>query len=51
MSGKWTPLTKYSYYDHSMSIEKPLIEFDVDEIENDMTEFLDWISAREKLLK
>lgn len=44
-------MTKYSAYDHSMSYEAPLIEFEVSDIEKDMTDFSSWISARKKNMK
>ena len=44
-------MTKYSAYDHSMSSETPLIEFDVSEIETDMDIFLKWILKRKALVK
>ena len=39
-------MTKYSYYDHSMSDETPLIEFTIDELEKDMMELRDWIKKK-----
>ena len=44
-------MTKYSAYDHSMSSETPLIEFDVSEIETDMNNFLEWVKKRKALVK
>ncbi|MBO7453722.1 MAG: hypothetical protein J6Y78_14645 [Paludibacteraceae bacterium] len=44
-------MSKYSAYDHSMSYEAPLIEFEVSDIEKDMTDFSSWISARKKNMK
>lgn len=43
-------MTKYSYYDHSMALEAPLIEFTVDEIEEDIKSFSDWVKVRKRLL-
>lgn len=43
-------MTKYSYYDHSMSTETPLIEFPVEEIEKDMNDFKKWMEKRKQLL-
>ena len=43
-------MTKYSAYDHSMSNETPLIEFSVDEIEEDMKKFLEWVNGRKKYI-
>lgn len=43
-------MTKYSAYDHSMSSETPLIEFEVNEIENDMNCFKDWVNMRKKMV-
>ncbi|WP_432718614.1 AAA family ATPase [Pectinatus frisingensis] len=43
-------MTKYSAYDHSMSIETPLIEFPVSDIEADMTKFNDWMRKRRKII-
>lgn len=39
-------MTKYSAYDHSMSYETPLLEFDIAEIELDMKSFLEWVVKR-----
>ena len=39
-------MTKYSYYDHSMSDETPLIEMSIDELEKDLKELQTWISKR-----
>ena len=39
-------MTKYSYYDHSMSDETPLIEMSIDELEEDLKELQTWISKR-----
>lgn len=44
-------MTKYSAYDHSMSSETPLIEFDVSEIEEDMNNFSQWLKKRKALVK
>lgn len=44
-------MTKYSYYDHSMSDEAPLQEFTLEEIEQDLDCFINWltdIKARKK---
>ena len=43
-------MTKYSAYDHSMSAETPLIEFDVSEIEEDMNNFSQWLKKRKALV-
>lgn len=43
-------MTKYSAYDHSMSYETPLIEFDVSEIETDMNSFSQWLTTRKTLV-
>ncbi|MDD5792737.1 MAG: hypothetical protein PUD22_09165 [Erysipelotrichaceae bacterium] len=39
-------MTKYSYYDHSMSDETPLIEMSVGELERDLLELKDWITKK-----
>jgi len=44
-------MTKYSAYDHSMSSETPLIEFDVSEIEKDMNNFYQWLMKRKALVR
>lgn len=44
-------MTKYSAYDHSMSSETPLIEFDISEIEEDMNKFSQWLKKRKALVK
>lgn len=44
-------MTKYSAYDHSMSSETPLQEFDVSEIEEDMKEFSVWVNGRKSIIK
>ena len=44
-------MTKYSAYDHSMSPETPLIEFDVLEIEKDMNDFYQWLTKRKALIR
>lgn len=36
-------MTKYSYYDHSMSDEAPLQEFTLEEIEQDVDSFIAWL--------
>ena len=43
-------MTKYSAYDHSMSLETPLIEFDILEIEADMKKFSQWLTKRKALV-
>lgn len=44
-------MTKYSSYNHSMSSETPLIEFDISEIEEDMNKFSKWQRERKALVK
>ena len=44
-------MTKYSAYDHSMSSETPLIEFDVSDIETDMREFSQWLMKRKAFVR
>lgn len=39
-------MTKYSYYDHSMSDETPLVEISKEELQEDLMELQDWIKAR-----
>lgn len=39
-------MTKYSYYDHSMSDEAPLIELTYDELETDLIQLQSWIKER-----
>lgn len=41
-------MTKYSYYDHSMGDDTPLIDFTVEEIEQDLEKFAQWISVKKK---
>lgn len=41
-------MTKYSYYDHSMSDETPLIEITIDELESDLTALKQWIKEHSK---
>lgn len=41
-------MTKYSYYDHSMGADTPLINFTVEEIEHDLGKFAHWISVKKK---
>lgn len=41
-------MTRYSYYDHSMSDETPLQEIGIDELENDLTELQRWIQQKTK---
>jgi ABC-type cobalamin/Fe3+-siderophores transport system ATPase subunit len=36
-------MTKYSYYDHPQPDESPLQEFSIEDIENDMKEFIEWL--------
>lgn len=43
-------MTKYSAYDHSMSTETPLIEFEISEIEDDMQKFERWIKQRKPMV-
>lgn len=40
-------MTKYSYYDHSMSDETPLVEFPIENIESDARRLSDWISQKQ----
>ena len=40
-------MTKYSYYDHSMSDETPLVEFSIEDIESDATRLRDWIMQKQ----
>lgn len=44
-------MTKYSYYDHSMSDETPLQEFTVEEIEDDLNRLISWIDDVKKRQK
>lgn len=37
-------MTKYSYYDHSMSDEAPLQEFTLEEIEQDIEHLIEWLT-------
>lgn len=37
-------MTKYSYYDHSMSDDAPLQEFTLEEIEHDVEHLIDWLT-------
>lgn len=37
-------MTKYSYYDHSMSDEAPLQEFTIEEIEEDVDRLINWLT-------
>ena len=37
-------MTKYSYYDHSMSDEAPLQEFTLEEIEQDVNDLIVWLT-------
>lgn len=39
-------MTKYSYYEHSMSDETPLMEFSIEDIESDATRIRDWIKQK-----
>jgi len=41
-------MTRYSYYDHSMSDETPLIEIGIDELEKDLLELKAWIATKSK---
>lgn len=41
-------MTKYSYYDHSMGDDTLLIDFTVEEIEQDLEKFAQWISVKKK---
>ena len=41
-------MTKYSYYDHSMSDETPLVEFPISEIEEDALRIRDWLNDKKK---
>ena len=41
-------MTRYSYYDHSMEDDTPLIDFTVEEIEHDLEKFDQWISVKKK---
>jgi len=40
-------MTKYSYYDHSMSDETPLSEFSIEDIEDDALRFKNWIIQKQ----
>lgn len=44
-------MTKYSYYDHSMSDEMPLQEFSLDEIEADLDRMIEWLEGIKKRQK
>ena len=44
-------MTKYSYYDHSHSIETPLPPPDIEEIEKDLIQMRDWAKDFEKRCK
>ena len=39
-------MTRYSYYDHSMSDETPLQEFTLEELENDLNELKEWLDTK-----
>lgn len=39
-------MTRYSYYDHSMSDEAPLLEFTIMDLESDLFELKDWFASR-----
>ena len=39
-------MTRYSYYDHSMSDEAPLLEFTIQELESDLYELKNWLAGR-----
>lgn len=39
-------MTRYSYYDHSMSDETPLLELTIDELESDLIELKNWFDSR-----
>lgn len=39
-------MTRYSYYDHSMSDEAPLLELTIEELESDIMELKDWFGSR-----
>lgn len=41
-------MTRYSYYDHSMADETPLIEISIEDLENDMLTLKTWIKERKK---
>lgn len=41
-------MTKYSYYDHSMPDETPLIEMGTDELERDLLDLKEWIAKKSK---
>ena len=40
-------MTKYSYYDHSMSDETPLSEFSIEDIEEDALRVRNWIIQKQ----
>lgn len=44
-------MTKYSYNEHSQSDDGPYIDFDIDDILEDMTIFRDWINDYNNKLK
>lgn len=44
-------MTKYSYYDHSMSDEMPLQEYALNEIEADIDKLIDWLEGIKKRKK
>ena len=39
-------MTRYSYYDHSMSDETPLQEFTIEELESDLIELKNWLASK-----
>ena len=44
-------MTKYSYYDHSMSDEMPLQEFPLNEVEADLDKLIKWLEGIKKRQK
>jgi len=43
-------MTKYSYYDHSIAEETPMVNFTPTEIQDDVNEMIVWMTARNKLI-
>ena len=44
-------MTKYSYYDHSMPDETPLVEFPIEAIEKDAKNIKEWIIDKQRMRK
>lgn len=44
-------MTKYSYYEHSQPIERPISLPNIDELEKDITLYIEWLKKLKTKMK